>query len=151
MARISMIWPGWKKKKKYSISCNINRPEERNLEIYYSKDMHILLVIITYLRHFLPWQPKVCICDKLFPANWLSACHDDNRKSCALNAERLSCPARNVYHLMTSDVNKWLVVTQNLRHSSSVLIVTQNLRHSSSVHTFFFYFKRVEIVKWNMW
>ena len=31
---------------------------------------------------------------KLFPANWVSACHDDNRKLCILNGERLSCPAQ---------------------------------------------------------
>ena len=54
--------------------------------------------------------------DKLFPANLLSAGCDDNLKSCILNGERLSCPARNVVHLMTSDVNKWRDVTQNLRH-----------------------------------
>ena len=54
----------------------------------------------------------VCICNKLFPSNWLSACRDDYRKSCILNGERLLCPARNVNHLMTSDVNKWRDVTQ---------------------------------------
>ena len=36
------------------------------------------------------------IWDKLFPANWLSACCDDNRKPCILNGERLSCLARDV-------------------------------------------------------
>ena len=41
-------------------------------------------------------QPKVCISDKLFPANLLSACRDDNRKSCILNGHRLSCPAQDV-------------------------------------------------------
>ena len=41
--------------------------------------------------------------------------------SCILNGERLSCPACNVIHLMTSDVNKWRDVTQNLRHSSVTL------------------------------
>ena len=41
---------------------------------------------------------KVCICDKLFPTNWLSACRDDNRKSCILNGKRLLCPAQDVYH-----------------------------------------------------
>ena len=35
-----------------------------------------------------------------------SVCSDDNRKSCILNGERLSCRAHNVYHLMTSDVYK---------------------------------------------
>ena len=44
--------------------------------------------------------------------------------------------ARNVDHLMTSDVNKWRDVTQKLRHSSVLLT--------------FFYVKRVVIVKWNM-
>ena len=34
--------------------------------------------------------------DKLFPANCLSACRDDNRKSCILDGERLSCPAPDV-------------------------------------------------------
>ena len=50
-----------------------------------------------------------------------------------LNGERLSCPAQNFDHLMTSDVNKWRDITQN----SSVLLT-------------FLYVKRVEIVKWNM-
>ena len=36
-------------------------------------------------------KPKACICDKLFSANWLSACHDDNQKSGILNGDRLSC------------------------------------------------------------
>ena len=39
-------------------------------------------------------------------------------------------PARNVDHLMTSDVNKWRDVTQNVRHSSVLLT--------------FLYVKRVE-------
>ena len=30
-------------------------------------------------------------------------------------------PARNVDHLMTSDVNKWRDVKQNVRHSSVLL------------------------------
>ena len=68
-----------------------------------------------------PFAAITCICDKLFPANWLSARHDDNRKSCILNGERLSCPACNVDHLMKSDVNKWRDVTQNVRHSSVLL------------------------------
>ena len=76
------------------------------------------------------------MCDKIFPANWLSARRDDNRKSCILNGEKLLCPARNVDHLMTSDVNKRRNVTQNVRHSSVLLT--------------FLYVKRVEIVKWNM-
>ena len=46
------------------------------------------------------------------------ACRDDSRKSCILNGDRLSCPARNVDLLMTSDVNKGRDVTQKLRHSS---------------------------------
>ena len=45
-------------------------------------------------------------------------------------------PARNIDHLMTSDVNKWHDVTQNVRHSSVLLT--------------FLYVKHVEIVKWNM-
>ena len=38
-----------------------------------------------------------------------------------LKGESLSCPARNVDHLMTSDVNKWRDVTPNLRHSCVLL------------------------------
>ena len=45
-------------------------------------------------------------------------------------------PASNVDHLMTSDVNKWRDVAQNV-HNSSVLLT-------------FLYVKRIEIVKWNM-
>ena len=74
----------------------------------------MISTIIAYLSQL----PKVCICDKLFPANWSSVCHDDNRKSYILNGEGLSCPALNVDHLMTSDVNKWRDVTQNVHHSS---------------------------------
>ena len=85
----------------------------------------LVYVIYTYFYHIfwhiLPWLPKVCICDKLFPANWLSACRDVNQKSCILNGERLSCPACNVDHLMTSDVNKWREVAQKLCHSSVLL------------------------------
>ena len=43
-----------------------------------------------------------------------------------LNGERLSCPAHNVDHLMTSDVNKWRDVTQKLRHSSVLLTIFEN-------------------------
>ena len=85
-----------------------------------------------YLSHI--WN---AICrDKPFPANLLSACNDDNRKSCILNGERLSCPARNVNHLMTSDVNKWRDITQNLRQSFVLLTSL--------------YVKHVKIMKWNM-
>ena len=70
----------------------------------------------------------VHVCDKLFSANWLSALHDDNQKSCILNGERLSCPARNVDHLTTSDVNKWRDVTQNVRHSSVLLTFLRQKR-----------------------
>ena len=52
-------------------------------------------VVTTYLGCYLPQLPKFCICDKLFPTNWLSACHDDNQKSCILTGERLSCLARD--------------------------------------------------------
>ena len=76
------------------------------------------------------------MCDKLFPANWLSVPHDDNGKSCILKGERLSCPALNVDHLMTSDVNKWHDLTQNVSLSSVLLT--------------FMYVKCVEIVKRNM-
>ena len=57
---------------------------------------------------------------------------DITRLTCILNGERLSCPASNLVHLMTSDVNKWCDVTQNLRLSSVLLT--------------FFYVKCVEIV-----
>ena len=70
---------------------------------------------------------------KLFPTNWLSACNDDNGKSCILNGERLSCPARNVDHLMTSDVNKWRDVTQNLRHSCVLLTFVRQTRPNSEM------------------
>ena len=56
--------------------------------------------------------------DRLFPANWLSAHRDDNRKSCILNGDRFSCPVRNVNRLMSSYENKWRDVTQNVCHSS---------------------------------
>ena len=52
------------------------------------------------------------------------------------NGESMSCPARNVVHLMTSDVNNWRDVTQNVPHS--IVLLT------------FLYVKHVEIVKWNM-
>ena len=41
---------------------------------------------------------KAAFCGTLFPANWLSACHDDNWKSCLLKGERLSYPAREADH-----------------------------------------------------
>ena len=95
--------------------------------------------MLNYYYHiferYLPHNP-VCICDKLFLANWLSARGDDNQNSCILNGEMLSCLAHNVDHLMTSDVNKWRGVSQNVRHSSVLLT--------------FLYVKRIEIVKWNM-
>ena len=85
------------------------------------KHLYILSVlpkpIINKISYHIFKTLFACICDKLFP----SACRDDNRKSCILNGERLSCPARNVVHLMTSDVNKWRDVTPNLRHSSVLL------------------------------
>ena len=65
-------------------------------------------------------------------ANWLSACHDDNWKSCILNGERLSCPAPKVDHLMMLDVNKWHDVMQYLGHSSVLLtfFTSNKLRNS---------------------
>ena len=78
--------------------------------------------IITYFDTFCSDNPKSAYAISSFPpTGYQPACRDDNRKSCILNGERLSCPARNVDHLMTSDVNKWRDVTQNLRHSSVLL------------------------------
>ena len=43
-------------------------------------------------------NPKSAYAISSFPANWLSACRDDNRKSCILDGERLSCRARDIDH-----------------------------------------------------
>ena len=88
----------------------------------------------------MPRSPKVCICDKLFPANWLSACHDDNSiKPEVIYSEwreELSCRARDVDHWMMSDVNKWLDLTQSLCQSYVLLTLL--------------YVKRVKTVNWVM-
>ena len=94
------------------------------MALFHSQTQRYMInTIITYSGRYLPQKPKFCICDKHFPANWLSACGDDNRKWCILNGEKLSWSARNVDHLMTSDVNKWRDVTQNVRRSSDLRTV----------------------------
>ena len=77
--------------------------------------MHVIRTINTYSGHYLLRSPKVCIFNKLFPANWLSACHDDNLIKLEVMysewREELSCPSRDVDHWMASDVNKWRDLT----------------------------------------
>ena len=51
----------------------------------------LLYLLFWYLSHI--WDticcdnPMYASCNKLFPTNWLSACHDDKWKSCILNGE----------------------------------------------------------------
>ena len=64
----------------------------------------------------------------------LKSCNISNRER--VSCQTRACPARDVDYFMTSDVNKWRDITQNLRQSSVLLT--------------FLYVKRVRIVNWNM-
>ena len=80
-----------------------------------------------YLLQF----PKVFICDKHFPGNWLSACHDDNKKAYILNVERLSIMA--ALRRCSLDVSKLCDLMQNLRQSS-VLLTFLYVKHIKIVN-----------------
>ena len=66
-------------------------------------------------------NPKSAYAISPFPPTGYQPAVMITRSHVFLNRERLSCPARDVDDLMTSDVNKWRDVTPNLRHSSVLL------------------------------
>ena len=80
---------------------------------------------LRYLSHILDTicqdNPKSAYVISSFPPTGYQPAMTDNRKSCILNGESLSCPAPGIDHLMMSDVNKWRNIMQSLCQSYVLL------------------------------